>query len=152
MSEPQVPPAAGTEHDEQLAALVQLANAFGIEQEVVLTLSGHVVSGTLTSAKAHFDELATTVQGSDGDETLRGSLAARFRTHGEDLAQWGAGSKLGDLDPDTPEAPELAPMPDPEFVHLRRVTVGGVELPLWRGRLSGVVGWTVLARHEDVRQ
>ena len=147
MSEPQVPPAAGTDPDDQLASLVQLANAFGIEQRANYSVTSQRrwdrVTGTLIGAKAHFDELATVVKGDDPDETLRGSLAAAFRTHGQELAQWGAGSKLGELDPDTPAAPDLDPLPAPGFLHLRDASIGEQRLPLWRGRLSGIVGWTV---------
>ena len=149
MSEPQGPPAADPGQDDQLASLVQMANAFGLEQQVVLTLPGQVVTGTLIGAKAHFDELATIVRRDESEETLRGSLAAAFRAHGDELSQWGAGSKLGDLDPDAPAAPDLAPMPEPGFLHLRDASVGGQRLPLWRGRLSGVVGWAVGSPDEE---
>jgi hypothetical protein len=134
--------------DPDLRSLVQLANTFGLEQEVVLVLSGVVVSGTLISAKVHFDELAEVLQGEDPDGTLRATLAARFRLRGERLAEWGAGSQLGDLDPEEPDAHDLQPMPEPDYVHLRNATVvtwprSGQALPLWRGRLRDVVGWTV---------
>jgi len=136
------------EVDPDLRSVVQLANAFGLEQELVLVLPGLVVAGTLISAKAHFDELGGVLQGDDPEGTLRASLADRFRKRGERLAEWGAGSKLGDLDPDEPEAEDLPPMPDPDYVHLRNATVvtwprSGQVLPLWRGRLRDVVGWTV---------
>ena len=139
--------------DPDLRSLVQLANAFGLEQELVLVLPGLVVSGTLISAKAHFDELAGVLQGEDPEGTLRATLAARFRLRGERLAEWGAGSQLGDLDPEEPDAQDLPPMPDPGYVHLRNATVvtwppSGQVLPLWRGRLPDVVGWTVGDFHD----
>jgi hypothetical protein len=134
--------------DPDLRSLVQLANTFGLEQELVLVLPGLVVSGTLISAKAHFDELGGVLQGQDPEGTLRASLADRFRRRGERLAEWGAGSKLGDLDPGEPDAEDLPPMPDPDYVHLRNATIvtwpaSGQVLPLWRGRMRDVVGWTV---------
>jgi hypothetical protein len=139
---------AATGGDPDLVALVQMADAFGLEQHVVLTLAGQVVSGTLTGARAYFDELATTVQGDDPEETWRGSLGARFRQKSADLADWGAGSKLGDLDPDGPDAEDLPPMPAAEYLHLRNAEVvvwprSGQRLPLWRGRVSDVAGWTL---------
>lgn len=134
--------------DPDLRSLVQLANAFGLEQELVLVLPGLVLSGTLIGAKAHFDELGGVLQGEDPGGTLRATLAARFRLRGERLAEWGAGSQLGDLDPEEPDAQDLQPMPEPGYVHLRNATVvtwpaSGQVLPLWRGRMCDVVGWTV---------
>jgi hypothetical protein len=134
--------------DPDLLSLVQLANAFGLEQELVLLLPGLVVTGTLISAKAHFDELGGVLQGQDPEGTLRASLADRFRKRGERLAEWGAGSQLGGLDPGEPAAEDLPPMPDPDYVHLRDARIvtwpaSGQVLPLWRGRLRDVVGWTV---------
>jgi hypothetical protein len=139
--------------DPDLRSLVQLANAFGLEQELVLVLPGLVVSGTLISAKTHFDELAGALQGDDPDGTFRATLAARFRLRGERLAEWGAGSQLGDLDPEEPDEHDLQQMPEPDYVHLRDATVvtwprSGQVLPLWRGRLHDVVGWTVGGFHE----
>jgi hypothetical protein len=139
--------------DPDLRSLVQLANAFGLEQELVLVLPGLVVSGTLISAKAHFDELAGVLQGEDPEGTLRATLAARFRLRGERLTEWGAGSQLGDLDPEEPDAQDLQQMPEPDYVHLRNAIVvtwprSGQVLPLWRGRLHDVVGWTVGDFHD----
>jgi hypothetical protein len=140
--------------DPHLASLVQLANAFGLEQELVVTLSGQMVAGTLIGAKAYFDELAGTLQGQDPDDTLRGSLAGRFRKRGEELAEWGAGSKLGDLDPVHTDHADLAPMPEPHYVHLRGASVvtwprPGQRLPLWRCRLADVAGWSVGPFEDD---
>jgi hypothetical protein len=148
MSETTDPGRHQPEVDADLRSLVQLANAFGLEQELVLVLPGLVVTGTLIGAKAHFDELGQVLQGEDPEGTLRASLAERFRQRGERLAEWGAGSKLGDLDPGEPEAEDLPPMPEPDYVHLRNAEVvtwprSGQALPLWRGRMRDVVGWTV---------
>jgi hypothetical protein len=148
MSETTEPGRHQPEVDPDLRSLVQLADAFGLEQELVLVLPGLVVTGTLISAKAHFDELGEVLQGEDPEGTLRASLAERFRKRGERLAEWGAGSKLGDLDPGEPEAEDLPPMPDPDYVHLRNAEVvswprSGQALPLWRGRMRVVLGWTV---------
>jgi hypothetical protein len=148
MSEPRAGGLPEPGADPDLRSLVQLANAFGLEQELVLVLPGLVVTGTLISAKTHFDELGAVLQGEDPEGTLRASLAGRFRKRGERLAAWGAGSKLGDLDPEEPEAEDLPPLPEPDYVHLRNATVvtwppSGQVLPLWRGRLRDVVGWTV---------
>lgn len=134
--------------DPDLVSLVQMANAFGLEQGVVLTLPGQVLSGTLVGGKTYFDELATAVQGADPDETLRGALAAGYRRRGQDFEGWGAGSKLGDLDPGGPEGKDLAPLPQVAYLHLRDVSVvtwpsSGQRLPQWRGRVGDVVGWTV---------
>ncbi|MEP7089514.1 MAG: hypothetical protein ABI776_05335 [Nocardioidaceae bacterium] len=145
----------GPQHgDPDLAALVQLANAFGLEQELVLTLPGQVLAGTLVGGRSHFAELADAVQGQDPDETMRGALAASLRKRSADFDAWGAGSKLGALDPDGPDGADLAPMPPVDFLHLRNVAVvtwpaSGQRLATWRGRLSDVVGWTV-GGFEDV--
>lgn len=134
--------------DPDLVSLVQLANAFGLEQSVVLTLPGQVVAGTLVGGKSFFEELARSVQGEDPDETMRGALAAKYRRRGKDFEEWGVGSSLGDLDPDGPEGKDLAPLPGTDYLHLRDASVvtwpaSGQRLPLWRGRVADIVGWTV---------
>jgi hypothetical protein len=133
--------------DPDLISVVQMVDAFGLEQPVVLTLAGQVLAGTLVSHRVHFAGLAKVIQGQDPDETFRGALAGRFRRRGEDLADWGSASKLGDLDPDAPAADDLPPMPSVEYLHLRDATVvtsppSGLRMPLWRGRIADVVGWT----------
>ncbi len=133
--------------DPDLVGLVQLADAYGLEYHLVLTLPGQVVEGTLVGGRAFATEMADLVQGEDPDETLRGVLAARFRKRADQLADWGAASKLGDLDPEGEgDADDLPAMPAVEFVHLRDAMVSSVpgkRLSLWRGRLSDVVGWTI---------
>jgi hypothetical protein len=133
--------------DPDLVSFVQLANAFGLEQHLVLTLPGLVLEGTLIGAHTHFHEVAQLLQGEDPEGTLRSDLAARFRRREKDYADWGAGSKLGDLDPDGPQGEDLSAMPELQHLHLRGVSVlspaSDRVLPLWRGRLSDVVGWTV---------
>jgi hypothetical protein len=135
--------------DPDLASIVQVVDAFGLEYDVVLTLAGQVVSGTLIGARAHAEQVADLVQGQDPDDTFRGALAARFRRRAEDLRDWGAGSKLGGLDPEGPESEDLEPMPQVEYVHLRDVTVlagsAPTHLALWRGRLCDVAGWSLRA-------
>ncbi|HEX5560805.1 MAG TPA: hypothetical protein VFX52_04120 [Nocardioidaceae bacterium] len=135
-------------NDPDLASIVQITDAFGLEYDVVLTLAGLVVSGTLIGARAHAAQVADLVQGEDPDETFRGALAGRFRQRAEDLRDWGAGSKLGALDPEGPEGEDLEPMPSVAYVHLRDVTVlpgsgGATHLDLWRGRLADVAGWSL---------
>lgn len=132
--------------DPDLVRLVQMANAFGIEQPLVLTLAGQVLSGTLVSGRTYFAALAAEVQGDDADDTMRGALAAGYRRRGEDFSHWGAAATLGDLDPAGPDDDRLASLPTVAYLHLRDVAVAGVaggRLPLWRGRLADVVGWTV---------
>lgn len=135
-------------NDPDLASIVQITDAFGLEYDVVLTLAGLVVSGTLIGARAHAAQVADLVQGEDPDETFRGALAGRFRQRAEDLRDWGAGRKLGALDPEGPEGEDLEPMPSVAYVHLRDVTVlpgsgGATHLDLWRGRLADVAGWSL---------
>jgi hypothetical protein len=131
--------------DPDLVGLVQLADAYGLEYDLVLTLAGQVVQGTLVSARSFSSEIADAVQGEDPDGTLRSSMATRFRRRAERLEEFGAASKLGDLDPDGPEGDDLPVLPDVEFVHLRDASVSGVtgRLSLWRGRLDAVTGWTL---------
>jgi hypothetical protein len=140
-------PSASGAPDPDLVSFVQLANAFGLEQRLVLTLPGLVVEGTLIGAHTHFHELAAVVQGEDPEGTLRSDLAARFRKRETEYADWGAGSKLGDLDPEGPQGEDLAAMPQLAHLHLRdaRVVSPASErvLPLWRGRVADVVGWTL---------
>ncbi len=132
-------------HDPDLVGLVQLADAYGLEYDLVLTLAGQVVQGTLVSARTFSSEMADVVQGEDPDGTLRSSMATRFRHRAERLEDFGAASKLGELDPDGPEGDDLPTLPDVEFVHLRDAAVSGVpgRLALWRGRLDAVTGWTL---------
>ena len=133
--------------DPDLVGLVQLADGYGLEYDVVLTLAGQVVEGTLIAARAFATAVADTAQGQDPDETLRGGLAARFRKRADELEEFGAASKLGGLDPDGPESEDLPSMPDVEYIHLRDATassLSGRTLPLWRGRLGDVVGWTLV--------
>ena len=134
--------------DPDLVSLVQLANAYGLEQPVVLTLAGQVLSGVLVGGRHYFEELAAAVQGDEPDDTMRAALAAAYHKRGEDFAGWGAGSGLGSLDPEGPEDDDLAAMPRVAYLHLRDVEVltspsSGRRLPLWRGRLADVVGWSV---------
>jgi hypothetical protein len=140
--------------DPDLVTVVQLADAYGIEQPIVLTLAGLVLEGTLTSGRAYFAGLAESVQADDPDGTLRADLAQSFRRRAEDFDQFGTGSALGRIDRDGPEDTDLPPMPPVAFLHLRDVCVvtspvSGQRLDRWRGRISQVVGWTVGA-FEDV--
>lgn len=139
--------------DPDLVGLVQLADAYGLEYPLVLTLSGQVLDGTLIGGRAFATDVADVVQGEDPDETLRGALAQKFRQRADDLSDFGATSRLGDLDPEGADHEDLPPMPDVQFVHLRHVTVSTASadrrLPLWRGRLDQVAGWT-LGGFEDV--
>ena len=146
---------AANEHtDPDLASIVQVTDAFGLEYGVVLTLAGQLVSGTLISAHAHAEEVAGLVQGEDPDETFRGALAGRFRARAAELRDFGAGSTLGTLDPGGPETADLEPMPQVAYIHLRDVTVLAgsgrpTRLGLWRGRLADVVGWSLGSAGED---
>ena len=148
MSESNVPPKNETRAaDPDLVGLVQLADAYGLEYDVVLTLSGQVVEGVLIGARAFATQVADVAQGQDPDETLRGALASKFRKRADDYENWGASSKLGELDPEGPESEDLPSMPDVDYIHLRAATassLSGRTLPLWRGRLSDVAGWTLV--------
>jgi hypothetical protein len=133
--------------DPDLVSLVQLADGYGLEYDIVLTLAGQTVQGTLISARAFAKDMADTAQGQDPDNTLRAGIAARFRKHADELAGFGATSKLGELDPEGPDSDDLPAMPDVTYIHLRDATassLSGRTLPLWRGRISDVVGWTLL--------
>jgi hypothetical protein len=133
--------------DPDLVGLVQLADGYGLEYDVVLTLAGQVMEGTLIGARQFATAVADTAQGQDPDGTLRGALAARFRKRAAELEEFGATSKLGDLDPEGPTSEDLPAMPDVEYIHLRDATASshsGHTLPLWRGRLADVVGWTLI--------
>ena len=140
----------GQRNDPDLVSLVQLADAFGLEQEVVLSLAGQTLTGTLIGSRAHHEEIAGLVQGEDPDGTLRADLAARFRKQAADDQEFGAASKLGDLDPEGPEGEDLRSMPGVDYLHLRGVSVAGGsdvgELPLWRGRIADVAGWSLRPR------
>jgi len=133
--------------DPDLVRLVQMTNAFGLDLEVVLTLPGQVLTGTLISGRTYFEGLATTVQGEHADDTMRGALAASYRKRSEDFEDWGAAGTLGELDPEGPDDDRLASLPKVAYLHLRYVEVAapgsGRRLGLWRGRLSDVVGWSV---------
>jgi hypothetical protein len=134
---------AATGGDPDLVGLVQVANAYGLETEVVLTVSGQVLAGTLVSGRTYFAGLADAVQGDDPDDTVRGALAARYRRRAEEFEGWGEGSTLGDLDPEGPEDDRLSALPQVAYLHLRDARlVSGHRLPRWRGRLADVVGWT----------
>ena len=127
-------------NDPDLVGLVQLADAYGLEYDLVLTLAGQVVS-----ARTFSSEMADVVQGEDPEGTLRSSMADRFRHRAKRLEEFGAASKLGELDPEGPEGDDLPTLPDVEFVHLRDASVSGLagRLSLWRGRLDAVTGWTL---------
>ena len=58
---------------------MQVANAYGLETEVVLTVSGQVLAGPLVSGRTYFAGLADAVQGDDPDDTVRGALAAGYQ-------------------------------------------------------------------------
>ena len=61
-------------------------------------------------------------------------------------ADRGAAGTLGALDPAGPDDDRLASLPAVISLHPRDVAVTGVSdgrLPLRRGRLADVVGWTV---------
>jgi hypothetical protein len=85
-----------------------MANAFGVEQEVVLTLQGQVLTGMLVSGRSYFDGIAAAVQGEHGEDTMQGVLAASYRKRGEGFCDWGAAATLGELDPDGPGDDRLA--------------------------------------------
>jgi hypothetical protein len=94
----------------------------------------------------YFDGLAAAVQGDDPDDTMRGALAAGYRTRSADFEGWGAAGALHELDPDGADDDGLARLPRVAYLHLRDVAVAGVpggRLALWRGRLAEVVGWSV---------
>jgi hypothetical protein len=136
-----------TRQDPDLVSLVQLADGYGLEYDLVLTLGGQTVEGTLISARAFAKDVADCAQGQDPDNTLRAGIAARFRKHADELAGFGATSKLGELDPEGPDSDDLPAMPDVTYIHLRGATVSslaGRTLPLWRGRICDVVGWTLV--------
>lgn len=135
-------------HDQDLAGIVQLADAYGLEYDIWLTLPGQVVRGTLIGARTYTTQVAEVVQGADPDDTLRAALAGRFRRRADELGSFGATSSLGDLEPGTDDTKDadLPTMPEVEHVHLRDVTISSLpdeRLPLWRGRLCDVAGWTL---------
>lgn len=135
-------------HDQDLAGIVQLADAYGLEYDLLLTLPGQVVRGTLIGARAYATAVADVVQGADPEGTLRAALADRLRRRATELGAFGATSSLGDVEPGTEDTAhtDLPTMPEVQFVHLRDATASSlpdVPLPLWRGRLCEVTGWTL---------
>lgn len=131
--------------DADLADFVQFANAFGLEADVVLTLPGQVIGGTLISGHSHYEQLSGAIRylppgvertkeqmiAVDNVTDMLDLFAERYKSQSELLAE------------DSPAREPLAPV---AFVHLKNAyTVQGHErvwLGLWRGRLSAVSAWT----------
>ncbi len=125
--------------DGDLADMVKFANAFGLEANMILTLSGQVIGGLLVGGHKYYQDLASAIGGRDGAEnSAADSIAVLLRHYSADYEGWG--SVDGDLDE------KLSPLPPVAFIHLLNAYVLDSNRPIpigpWRGRLSHVVGWT----------
>ena len=120
-----------------LAWLISLANSYGLEQGITLSVGGASVTGLLISGRDYFTEIGAVIaQGNfhGAAETLRPVLAQAY-------SQWSG--VYPKIDTGQPEAIEQS-----TYIHLRRariITPDGNEMPpaggLWRGKLSAVEGF-----------
>ncbi|WP_454752051.1 gas vesicle accessory protein GvpU [Cupriavidus necator] len=116
--------------DWHLQTLIRLANNMGAEMGITLMVNGTIITGTLISGKAYFEEFAANFaagwanQDDEARNELREMMAQPAKEYGPDNA-------------DIPIS----------FIHLRNATVrtptgsmpnGGI---LWRGRLTEVSGF-----------
>jgi hypothetical protein len=120
-----------------LAWLISLANGYGLEQGITLSVGGASVTGLLISGRDYFTEIGSVIEQGNfhgAAETLRPVLALAY-------SQWSqVYPKI-----DTGHA---EPIERSTYIHLRRariVTSDGKEMPpaggLWRGKLSAVEGF-----------
>ena len=120
-----------------LAWLISLANSYGLEQGITLSVGGMSVSGLLISGRDYFQEIGGVISQSNfhgAAETLRPVLALAY-------SQWS--EVYPKINTDSPQ-----PVEQSTYIHLRRariVTPDGKEMPpaggLWRGKLSAVDGF-----------
>jgi hypothetical protein len=129
-----------SEPDYALQALVGIANNASVEVGIRLTLPGQIVSGTLISVVQHFELLAKNLL--DGLESDAGN-AARYLG--------GSYAALAEDFRDQIEAERSqadSPPVSPGYIHLKDAWLysagsSPLEIGLWRGRLSQIVGWSL---------
>lgn len=132
-------PSHGSETDPELAWLVSLVDGDEtLAYAVTLTLSGQTVSGQLVSGARFFGGLADRYRdlpvdpAQPGDHEPVSTVIAR--SFDESVGDYRANS-------DDDEYVE------PAFIHLADATVrhgqSVLPLPLWRGRLTSIVGWAL---------
>jgi len=143
----------GPRIDQALAYFVETANKEGLSEGgplLTVTTDGLVVTGQLIGPAAYFELLASLAEAAN----------IRFPHAAERFAAWGKQAhqamqtrlRLRDeaiarLPEHEPLSPEQLEEFAPDYIHLRDVSVlvGGqaTQLPVWRGRLSELTGWTV---------
>lgn len=131
--------------DQELAALVSLADSGGLRMPLTITTGGTMVSGVLIGAKAFFDELAELVRSAAGSKDALEPLSDTLRRLAPRVSPAPKGS---DEDPTDEEVLEYL-KDRPRHLHLKgaRFLVGSSLVPsgghLWRCRLSAVEGWSI---------
>lgn len=120
-----------------LANLVQMADAYKIEQGVTLNVGGILISGVLISGRSYFEELSGFVKvGAKGSKNAE--LASSIADSYGQFAQIYPEHEVGE---DYPHRPR-------NYIHLRGTVMFGSNGPmsgpkglLWRGKLSSVDGY-----------
>jgi hypothetical protein len=140
--------------DQSLAYFVEKVNqdeSADAGVHLTLTCSGVVLSGHLIGTRAYFDglrELAEQRAVGGSPEILaplqvwgrqaHQAMRDRLRRRDEAVRRLPEGERLSN---------EQLDEYSPNYIHLQQVTVrdgtGQFQLPLWRGRLSEVTGWTL---------
>ncbi len=131
----QAPRAPRQGPDPELGFLVHLANSSGFGADVLLTLSGLVVGGQLTSGDAHFSGLAESVEAGNGEKAVLDAVADAFRDVAKDYRE-------------TYSRRQADPGPGIAFIHLKHAYIvgpggGPMSVGPWRGRLSEVTAWSL---------
>ena len=116
--------------DNFLWTLISIADRDNFSTDILLNMSGGLVQGLIISQREYFDSLSTEFSksfASSGKETQEGVRAAMM-SHA-----WTKETEGDDVD-------------DHYYIHLKNVVIhqGNTQFhtPLWRGRLSAVVGYT----------
>lgn len=122
--------------DFELETLVDIANRVGVGVNVTLMTSGGVISGTLMAHSQFWDETADTIEKFAPDGEAEAPAAARHAlASGYRKIATEARAEL--------ETEDHWP---PRYVHLQNATFHDgaryVTVPIWRGRLATVVGWS----------
>lgn len=140
-------------HDWFLASLINLANRFGIQMGVTISVGGALISGELVSGKRYFEEVARAIRDNfPADLAELGSgLSAAIKEHGEVYQLYTPPVEANDAEDgkaDSTSGEEPSPV---SFIHLRNanfflangspITGGGGVF--WRGRLECVDGFSL---------
>lgn len=124
--------------DLQLQLLVRLiAQDAQAALPVTLTAGGLVLHGDLISHEAWTTEWARSLHGMEGSGA---QLLARFPQQVDEVVEDRQGKAV--------------PQRLPQWIHLREATAvtgggGSVVMPLWRGRLTDVTGWSLGKPRQD---